>query len=311
MRDSSSSGVSGMGLSQRGSRRALACLAVLGAGAIAGVLAGLRADPVRTSELSPAQIVALRFPGGVAGAIAPSRIASSPMAATPAAIDSSPADATGYVLASAESAQVSSLMFNPAPTYSSAPQSAPAHAPPAARPSRADTPPGGNATAPRPALPPQLASADDRIPAQALAYAAEPAAPPARPESHNAAATAAKRAVPVAHPATPASASNAVLNSAQIASIKERLKLSSYQDQLWPPVESALRDISWRPGQADAGGRKVVSNGRGATIDPDSAPVQRLKSAAFPLLMTLSEDQKQEVRSMVRLMGLENLAAQF
>jgi hypothetical protein len=287
----------------------LACLAVLGAGAIAGVLAGLRADPVRTSELSPAQIVALRFPGGVAGAIAPSRIASSPMAATPAAIDPSPADATGYVLASAESAQVSSLMFNPAPTYSSAPQSAPAHAPPAARPSRADSPPG-NASAPRPSLPPQLASADDRIPAQALAYA-EPAVPPARPESHNAAATAAKRAVPVAHPATPASASNAVLNSAQIASIRERLKLTSYQDQLWPPVESALRDIAWRPGQADPSGRKVVSNGRGATIDPDSAPVQRLKSAAFPLLMTLSEDQKQEVRSMVRLMGLENLAAQF
>jgi hypothetical protein len=156
-----------------------------------------------------------------------------------------------------------------------------------------------------------LATADDRIPAEALAYAATPAMPPARAESHGAAATAAKRAVPVAHPASPASASNAVLNSAQIASIRERLKLTSYQDQLWPPVESALRDISWRPGQADAGGRKVVSNGHGAIIDPDSAPVQRLKSAAFPLIMTLSEEQKQEVRTMVRLMGLENLAAQF
>jgi hypothetical protein len=27
--------------------------------------------------------------------------------------------------------------------------------------------------------------------------------------------------------------------------------------------------------------------------------------------MTLSDDQKQEVRTLVRLMGLENLAAQF
>jgi ABC-type transporter Mla MlaB component len=106
-----------------------------------------------------------------------------------------------------------------------------------------------------------------------------------------------------------------VLNNAQIASIKERLKLSSYQNQLWPPVESALRDISYQ-GHADASGRKLaagglVSGGHGATIDPNSASVQRLKSAAFPLLMSLSEDQKQEVRTMVRLMGLENLASQF
>jgi hypothetical protein len=285
-------------------------LAVFGVGSAAGVLAGFSADPVRTSELSPAQIVAQRFPSDVSGQMAPSRIASSRVAATPApaAIDPASSSATGYVLASAESAQVANLMFNPAPTYSSAAQPAPAHSPPT-RPSRADSPP---APAPRPALPPQLATADDRIPAEALAYANEPATPPARPESAKASATtAAKRAVPAPHPAIPASASNAVLNSAQIASIRERLKLTSYQDQLWPPVESALRDISWRPGQADAGGRKVVSNGHGAIIDPDSAPVQRLKSAAFPLIMTLSEDQKQEVRTMVRLMGLENLAAQF
>jgi hypothetical protein len=103
-----------------------------------------------------------------------------------------------------------------------------------------------------------------------------------------------------------------VLNSAQIASIRERLKLTSYQNQLWPPVESALRDISY---QGHADGRKVASNTlasvHGATIDPNSASVQRLKSAAFPLLMSLSEDQKDEIRSMVRLMGLESLASQF
>jgi hypothetical protein len=100
-----------------------------------------------------------------------------------------------------------------------------------------------------------------------------------------------------------------VLNNAQIASIRERLKLSSYQNQLWPPVESALRDISYQ------GHVKVASNApasaHGGTIDPNSASVQRLKSAAFPLLMSLSEEQKQEIRVMVRLMGLENLASQF
>ena len=165
-------------------------------------------------------------------------------------------------------------------------------------------------------LPPELVTASLELPAEALGYATpgadEPPAPvvsTTRPEGTSAAAPA-KRPVQPPHPAAPASASNAVLNSAQIASIKERLKLTSYQSQLWPPVESALRDISYQ-GRPDASGRKLASGPHGATIDPNSASVQRLKSAAFPLLMSLSEDQKQEVRTMVRLMGLENLASQF
>jgi hypothetical protein len=290
-------GVSGMGwLSQRASKRVLACLAVFGVGGMAGLLAGFSSDPVRTSELSPAEIVALRFPGDS------NRIASNHIARLPASaeIDSSPAPA-GYVLASAgeEDPQASSLMFSPFPTYSS--------------PSRSS-------------LPPQLVTASVQIPAAALAYAAPdadervepamPAMPAARPESANAAPAAAKRANQPPHPASPsaasqgpASPSNAVLNSAQIASIRERLKLTSYQSQLWPPVESALRDIAWQ-GHAEAG-RKVASGAHGGSIDPNSVPVQRLKSAAFPLIMSLSDDQKQEVRTMVRLMGLENLASQF
>jgi hypothetical protein len=283
-------GVSGMGW-QRANKRVLACMAVFGAGGIAGLLAGFSEDPVQTSEPSPAEIVALRFPGGW-NRIAASSIVLPP---APAAIDAAPA---GFVLASVEEdAQASSLIFNPFPTYS---------------------------TSPRPSLPPQLVTASVEMPAAVLAYsaldAAEPAMPAARPESPNAAPAMAKRAIQPPRPASPASQapaspSNAVLNNAQIASIRERLKLTSYQVSLWPPVESALRDISWRQGRADAGARKLASNAlsnpRGGTIDPDSVPVQRLKSAAFPLIMSLSDDQKQEVRTMVRLMGLENLASQF
>jgi len=178
-------------------------------------------------------------------------------------------------------------MFSPFPTYSASP---------------------------RPSLPPQLVTASVQIPAGALAYAApdaaEPAMPAAQPESASAAPTVAKRAIQPPRPASqsPASPSNAVLNNAQIASIRERLKLTSYQTQLWPPVESALRDITWQGRDAS---HKTAANPRGATIDPNSVPVQRLKSAAFPLIMSLSDDQKQEVRTMVRLMGLENLASQF
>src|SRR5712691_4606225 len=116
-------GVLGMGwLSQRASRRAFACLAVIGAAGIAGLVAGFSSDPVQTSELSPAEVVALRFPGGLSR-VASSRIAPAPV---PAAIDPSPAPA-GYVLASAEEdpQAASSLMFNPVPTYSSRAYSSP------------------------------------------------------------------------------------------------------------------------------------------------------------------------------------------
>jgi hypothetical protein len=298
-------------------------LAVIGAGGFAGLLVGMSTEPVQTSELSAselsaAQIVAMRFVGD-----------SRPTDVSPVA---PAASGGGYVLASVEpDAGISSLLFSPFPTYASPPAAAappaPAPAATAAAPSPAMSSSVPRSPAPATArlpLPPQLVSASPDLPAAALAYAApeldQPAEPVARPEAP----AAAKRAAPAPRPASPnpasqaaagqavASASNAVLNGAQIASIRERLKLTSYQSQLWPPVESALRDIAY---QGHPAGPKLAANGpanvRGGQIDPNSASVQRLKSAAFPLIMSLSEEQKQEVRTMVRLMGLENLAAQF
>ena len=44
-------------------------------------------------------------------------------------------------------------------------------------------------------------------------------------------------------------------------------------------------------------------------LDPDD--VERVKSAAMPLIMSLREDQKREVRMLAHVMGLEKIAAQF
>ena len=44
-----------------------------------------------------------------------------------------------------------------------------------------------------------------------------------------------------------------LLNDAQIASIKNRLNLSPEQQQLWPPVEAALRGVAWRGVPRQAG----------------------------------------------------------
>jgi hypothetical protein len=99
-----------------------------------------------------------------------------------------------------------------------------------------------------------------------------------------------------------------LLSDEQIAGIKERLRLSSSQESYWPAVETALRAVARkihasRHGDAHAGGVPP--------IDPDAAEVQQLKSAAMPLLFQLREDQKQEVRSLARLIGLEKVAAQI
>jgi hypothetical protein len=102
----------------------------------------------------------------------------------------------------------------------------------------------------------------------------------------------------------PAQKPYALLSDAQIASIKERLKLSSYQESYWPAVESALRAVARKIHAS----RQADPNGTGAIIDPESAEVQQLKSAAMPLLFQLREDQKREVRSLARLIGLEKVA---
>jgi len=57
--------------------------------------------------------------------------------------------------------------------------------------------------------------------------------------------------------------------------------------------------------------RKADPNATAAPIDPDAAEVQQLKSAAMPLLFQLREDQKEEARTLARMIGLENVAAQI
>jgi hypothetical protein len=101
--------------------------------------------------------------------------------------------------------------------------------------------------------------------------------------------------------------SYALLSDVQIAGIKDRLKLSSSQEPYWPAVESALRAVARKIHET----RRADPHATGAPIDPESAEVQQLKSAAMPLLFQLREDQKREVRTLARLIGLEQVASQI
>ena len=223
---------------QRARRR----FAVIGAAVIAASVAGLLVgwSEAQSKDLTPAEVVAFRFPSGWS---------------------SSPAQTTPGVTAIAKRQQI---LFDPSPSY-------------------------------------DLASADSRpvMPSGVLAYAdpvmtspteAAPQAPEARPS---------ERKVP---PRPAAKPDNHVLNDAQISAIKARLKLTPDQQRHWPGVEAALRGIAYKVNK---------SGGKLASIDPESAEVQQLKSAAIPLIMMFNEQQKSEVRQLVQVMGLQRLAAQF
>ena len=138
------------------------------------------------------------------------------------------------------------------------------------------------------------------------------AAPAASEPNAYLAATAPAAAPTVAPPkpkaaAKPAPQKNyALLSDIQIAGIKERLKLSASQESYWPPVETALKAVARKihaKRQADP------NAAGGIPIDPEAEEVQQLKSAAMPLLFQLREDQKSEVRSLARIIGLEKVAS--
>ncbi len=99
--------------------------------------------------------------------------------------------------------------------------------------------------------------------------------------------------------------SYALLSDMQIAGIKERLRLSSSQEHYWPSVETALKAVARKINAAKLSNPQATA----AQLDPDCEEVQQLKSAAMPLLFQLREDQKDEVRKLARIIGLEQVAA--
>jgi hypothetical protein len=133
---------------------------------------------------------------------------------------------------------------------------------------------------------PPLANAADLAPRRAAAAAAKASA--ARP--------------PVA------SRAGYILDDAQIASIKTRLHLTPDQERMWPAVEAALRNMAYKRTQ-QAAVRGAARNAQAAAVDPEA--VEGLKSAAVPLIMSFSSEQKEEVRSLAHVMGLDQLASQF
>jgi hypothetical protein len=152
------------------------------------------------------------------------------------------------------------------------------------------------------------ASAPERPVVQTASLdSAAPAASAANLSAQPVAGRAAKASAAAGHPPA-ANRPGYILDDAQIASIKTRLHLTPDQERMWPAVEAALRNMAIKRTQ-QAAARGAARNVQAAAVDPEA--VEGLKSAAVPLIMSFSSEQKEEVRSLAHVMGLDQLASQF
>jgi|SRR5580704_9213867 hypothetical protein len=260
-------------------KRVLAGLAAVGVVVIAGLLAAWGVSPGEGREISPADVIAFRFPGDWKHDAA-----------------TTTAQPATFALASVSEPgpRETAMLFNPNPMWpvAAAPAAEPAPGRAASRESRSEV-----KTEPKSELKSELKP--------------EPKpAPQAKPVV-----VATRSLAPVHHPRLAndnPKDSGMLFNEAQLASIKARLRLTDYQEQYWPPVAAALHAIGERvvrepvhPASAYAG------EGALAGIDPDGPEVQQLKSAAFPLIMSMNYEQKDQVRVLARMMGLEQVASSF
>ena len=70
-------------------------------------------------------------------------------------------------------------------------------------------------------------------------------------------------------------------------------------------METALRAVAKKIHAS----RQTNTKPGAMPIDPDSDEVAQLKSAAMPLLWQLRDDQKDEVRKLARLLGMDRVAS--
>ena len=112
-------------------------------------------------------------------------------------------------------------------------------------------------------------------------------------------------AVAARNPSVPGN-SIGLLNDSQIAGIENRLQLTPQQAKHWPAVAAALRSLNRRYFHS----RRPHQNAA-PKIDVNSPEVQLLIETALPMIQQLSDNQKREVKQLVRIIGLETVASQI
>ena len=108
----------------------------------------------------------------------------------------------------------------------------------------------------------------------------------------------------------------AAMADAKIAAVHAGLKLTADQEKLWPPVESAVRDLvkiridraKAREAQANAGDQARPDpvarlRDRAERMAVTAAAMKKIADAADPLYKTLDEGQKRRLAVLTRMDG--------
>ena len=99
-------------------------------------------------------------------------------------------------------------------------------------------------------------------------------------------------------------AQSSMAASINIGRIRSALRLRPEQERYWRPVEAALRDLSRHQEQPESDGFVHRISHRVVSIVLTSAAVERLASAARPLIAVLNDEQKQAAGQLAQEMGL-------
>ncbi|HET7848674.1 MAG TPA: hypothetical protein VFL51_06395 [Pseudolabrys sp.] len=89
-----------------------------------------------------------------------------------------------------------------------------------------------------------------------------------------------------------------------IARIKNALNLTPAQLAYWPAVEATLLDISHRQARTQSTDLVHRASRRFISIVLDGDAIQRLATAARPLVVALRDDQRRNARALAQEMGL-------
>ena len=103
----------------------------------------------------------------------------------------------------------------------------------------------------------------------------------------------------------------ASMSLAQVSRLRSALKLTAEQQPLWPAIERAFRELSEAQESSAAQGLVQRIKNKAASVGLNALAMRRLAAAAYPLLRTLTEEQKQNGLSFARSSGLDKIAAAF
>jgi hypothetical protein len=107
---------------------------------------------------------------------------------------------------------------------------------------------------------------------------------------------------------TPAAAQEVVVSQSQIAQLRSALRLTSDQERYWYPVEATLRAMArqqqqYQVASAD-GGYIARAQSRLSGYALNAMSLQKLKSAAQPLIGRLNDEQKHAGAQVLQAMGV-------